>query len=65
MVVDDEVKRAGGLVHYFLKRKIWTLEDVLQAERMKVNKAGHDSPLPDLRDVHFSNLESGGSLLLL
>lgn len=61
----DEVKRAGGLVHYFLKRKIWTFEDVLQAERVEDRKASTNSPSSDMREVHFSNLESGGSLLLM
>ncbi|KAL8737960.1 MAG: hypothetical protein Q9181_001182 [Wetmoreana brouardii] len=60
----DEVKRAGGLVNRFLKRKIWTIEDALKEEEREKGRIDGDSPLADLRDVQFANLESGESLLL-
>ncbi|KAL8921098.1 MAG: hypothetical protein Q9172_004191 [Xanthocarpia lactea] len=60
----DEVKKAGGLVNHFLRRKIWTIEDVLKEEKRKKEKLDVGSPLADMRDVHFANLASGESLLL-
>ncbi|KAL8950427.1 MAG: hypothetical protein Q9222_003542 [Ikaeria aurantiellina] len=60
----DEVKKAGGLVNHFLKRKILTIEDVLSEERKRNGHLENDSPLADLHDVHFANLESGESLVL-
>ncbi|KAL8717152.1 MAG: hypothetical protein Q9225_005581 [Loekoesia sp. 1 TL-2023] len=60
----DEVKKAGGLINHFLKRKKWTIEDALKEEERKKEKTGIDGPLADIRDVHFANLASGQSLLL-
>ncbi|KAL8651287.1 MAG: hypothetical protein Q9226_004771 [Calogaya cf. arnoldii] len=60
----DEVKKAGGLVNHFLRRKIWTIEDVLKEERRRNETLDIGSPLADIRDIHFANLESGESLLL-
>lgn len=62
--VDDEVKKAGGLVSHLLKRKIWTIEDVLKDEQRRNGKTGVGSPLDDIQDVHFANLDSGESLVL-
>ncbi|KAL8639607.1 MAG: hypothetical protein Q9228_003376 [Teloschistes exilis] len=60
----DEIKRAAGFVNRFLKRKVWTIEDVLEEERREKGRIEVDSPLADLRDVHFANLGSGENLLL-
>ncbi|KAL8899568.1 MAG: hypothetical protein Q9192_001508 [Flavoplaca navasiana] len=60
----DEVKGAGGLVNYFMRRKIWTIEDVLKEEKRRNERLGIGSPLADIRDISFANLESGESLLL-
>ncbi|KAL9581950.1 MAG: hypothetical protein Q9212_003586 [Teloschistes hypoglaucus] len=60
----DEIKRAAGLVNRFLKRKVWTIEDVLKEEKREKGRIEVDSPLADLRDVQFANLASGESLLL-
>ncbi|CAO1605672.1 hypothetical protein XANCAGTX0491_009178 [Xanthoria calcicola] len=60
----DEVKKAGGLVNHFLRRKIWTIEDVLEEEKRRNEVLHIGSPLADIRDTHFANLESGESLLL-
>ncbi|KAL8849592.1 MAG: hypothetical protein Q9221_005419 [Calogaya cf. arnoldii] len=60
----DEVKKAGGLVNHFLRRKIWTIEDVLEEEKRRNETLDIGSPLADTRDIHFANLESGESLLL-
>ncbi|KAI4255339.1 MAG: hypothetical protein LQ352_002625 [Teloschistes flavicans] len=61
----DEIKRAAGFVNRFLKRKVWTIEDVLKEEKREKGRIELDSPLADLRDVHFANLGSGESLLLV
>ncbi|KAL8690710.1 MAG: hypothetical protein Q9218_003908 [Villophora microphyllina] len=61
----DEIKKAGGLVNRFLKRKVWTVEDVLKEQKRERGRIEVDSPLADLRDIHFANLESGESLLLV
>ncbi|KAL9000187.1 MAG: hypothetical protein Q9169_001089 [Polycauliona sp. 2 TL-2023] len=61
---DDEVKKAGGLVNHLLRRKIWTIEDVLKEEKKRNETLNIGSPLADIRDIHFANLESGESLLL-
>ncbi|KAL8649696.1 MAG: hypothetical protein Q9210_004247 [Variospora velana] len=60
----DEVKKAGGIVSRFLKRKVWTVDEVLQDENRKAEKNGASSPIADMQDVHFANLESGESLIL-
>ncbi|KAL8871601.1 MAG: hypothetical protein Q9174_002603 [Haloplaca sp. 1 TL-2023] len=60
----DEIKKAGGLVSRFLKRKIWTIEDVLQEEKKEAGGVAIEDPLAALRDIHFANLDSGESLLL-
>ncbi|KAL8671192.1 MAG: hypothetical protein Q9168_004309 [Polycauliona sp. 1 TL-2023] len=60
----DEVKKAGGLVNHFLRRKIWTIEDVLEEEKRQNETLDIGSPLAEIRDIHFANLESGESLLL-
>ncbi|KAL8967238.1 MAG: hypothetical protein Q9183_003014 [Haloplaca sp. 2 TL-2023] len=61
----DEIKKAGGLVRWFLKRKIWTIEDVLQKEKKETGGIAVEDPLTTLRDVHFANLDSGECLLLV
>ncbi|KAL8710106.1 MAG: hypothetical protein Q9220_005189 [cf. Caloplaca sp. 1 TL-2023] len=60
----DEVKKAGGLVNHFLKRKILTIEDVLGEERKRNGHVENGSPMADLQEVRFANLESGESLIL-
>ena len=62
---DDEIKKAGGIVSRFLKRKIWTIEDVLQEEKKETGGVAIEDPLAALRDIHFANLGSGESLLLV
>ncbi|KAI4116397.1 MAG: hypothetical protein LQ345_003183 [Seirophora villosa] len=62
--LDDEVKTAGGLVSRFLKRKVWTIDEVLEDEKRRLEKSGAGSPIADIGDIHFKNLESGESLLL-
>ncbi|KAI4278030.1 MAG: hypothetical protein L6R38_005334 [Xanthoria sp. 2 TBL-2021] len=54
----DEVKKAGGLVNHFLRRKIWTMEDVLKEEKRRNETLDIGSPLADIRDIHFANLET-------
>ncbi|KAL8987989.1 MAG: hypothetical protein Q9177_002871 [Variospora cf. flavescens] len=40
----DEVKKAGGIVSRFLKRKVWTVDEVLQDESRKAQKNGAKPP---------------------
>ena len=47
-----------------MRRKIWTIEDVLKEEERRNETLGIGSPLADIRDINFANLESGESLLL-
>lgn len=36
----DEVKKGGGLVSWFLRRKVWTLEEALREARAEVESEG-------------------------
>jgi hypothetical protein len=51
----DEVKKGGGFISWFLKRKIWTVEDALK-------EAGRDEER--FEDVHFRDMGNGESRVL-
>ncbi|KAF2476015.1 uncharacterized protein BDR25DRAFT_278770 [Lindgomyces ingoldianus] len=55
----DEVKTGGGLVGWFLRRKIWTLEDALRDVSPEVN----DKDI-DMEDVRFEEIGNGQSRVL-
>ncbi|KAF1832597.1 hypothetical protein BDW02DRAFT_570884 [Decorospora gaudefroyi] len=52
----DEVKKGGGFISWFLRRKIWTLEDALRAAKMDVDD--------EFGDVHFQDMGNGESRIL-
>lgn len=59
----DEVKKGGGLVAWFLRRKVWTLEDALKAARAEVG--GEDTYMDDeFEDVRFEDVGNGESRIL-
>ncbi|KAI4129900.1 MAG: hypothetical protein LQ347_003585 [Umbilicaria vellea] len=60
----DEVKRAGGIIAPFLRRKVLTVEQAIEKERVENGKIPDDSQLAAVRGVQFAELRSGESLLL-
>ena len=38
----DEVKKGGGFISWFLRRKIWTVEDALAEARSEVNEKDNE-----------------------
>lgn len=57
----DEVKTGGGLVSFFLKRKIFTVREALEREALEL---GDEKALSSLADVNFVDLGNGEELLL-
>jgi hypothetical protein len=55
----DEVKKGGGMISWFLNRKIWTLEDAL-TEARKDLEVGDE----DWEDVRFEDVGNGESRVL-
>lgn len=60
----DEVKKAGGIIAPFLRRKVLTLEQAIEKEREEKGHIPDDSQLAAMRGVQFAELRSGESLLL-
>jgi hypothetical protein len=61
----DEVKKGGGLINWFLKRKVWTIEDALKEARTEAQKSGAmDVDGDELDDVHFEDVGNGESRIL-
>ena len=61
----DEVKTGGGLVGWFLRRKVWTLEDALKearadSERQDVKMIDGD----EWEDTKFEDIANGESRVL-
>ncbi|PSN71704.1 hypothetical protein BS50DRAFT_569347 [Corynespora cassiicola Philippines] len=52
----DEVKRGGGLVSWFLRRKVWKLEDALKEAGVEADD--------DFEDVRFEEVGNGESRVL-
>jgi hypothetical protein len=65
----DEVKRGGGLVSWFLNRKIISLEEAINQEREK-NRLPNETAQPEDQEdgewdnVEFMELKNGESLVL-
>jgi hypothetical protein len=55
----DEVKRGGGIVSWFLERKVVSLREAMERERLEVE--GKDV---DLGEVRFEDVGNGESLVL-
>ncbi|PVH90644.1 hypothetical protein DM02DRAFT_678480 [Periconia macrospinosa] len=61
----DEVKKGGGLVAWFLQRKIWTLEDALKEARAELD--GEDTIMGTddyFENVRFEDVGNGESRVL-
>jgi len=68
----DEVKRGGGLVSWFLKRKVISVGDALEQERQKertndgaMENGEMSDVLQSFEDTHWIDLENGESKVLL
>ena len=60
----DEVKTAKGLIVPFLHRKVLTLQEAIEKERLEKGGISDESDFADMRDLTFADLASGESLLL-
>lgn len=54
----DEVKKGGGFISWFLKRRVWTVEDALKEAR------GEDVSGGEFEDVRFQDMGNGESMIL-
>jgi hypothetical protein len=60
----DEVKRGGGLVSWFLDRKVVSLKEAVEREREEHGGGLEGSKLEGLSEVRFEELGNGESLIL-
>jgi hypothetical protein len=67
----DEVKKGGGLVAWFLKRKIWQLSDVLNGKSSRTAPLSNDETpekemeaIEALHDFRYAELGNGESMTL-
>lgn len=60
----DEVKKGGGLVAWFLRRKIWTLEEALQDAKAVVGSETDGKDGNEFDDVHFEDVGNGETRIL-
>jgi hypothetical protein len=60
----DEVKKGGGLVSFFIRRKIWTLEDALKEARAELNGDDVNMDSDEFEDVKFEDVGNGESRIL-
>ncbi|KAF2751319.1 hypothetical protein M011DRAFT_464048 [Sporormia fimetaria CBS 119925] len=61
----DEVKRGGGLIAWFLKRKIWTVEDALKEVKIEALDQGEmDVDDDEFDNVRFEDVSNGESRVL-
>jgi hypothetical protein len=62
----DEVKKGGGFISWWLRRKAWTLEDALKEARAEVD--GEDTNMGGygdvFEDVRFQDMANGESRIL-
>lgn len=62
----DEVKKGGGIISWWLRRKAWTLEEALKEARTETDECGQ-SPgrqVDELEDVRFQDMGNGESRIL-
>lgn len=57
----DEVKSGGGFISWFLRRKVWTLEEALSEALKEVRGA---EPEAEWEDVRFQEVGNGESRVL-
>lgn len=60
----DEIKKGGGLVSWFLRRKVWTLEEALEEARIEAERGGQMEVDDEFDDVHFEDVGNGESRVL-
>ena len=62
----DEVKKGGGFISWFLRRKVWTVEDALREARSEETGGygGAGWGADEFEDVHFKDMENGESMIL-
>jgi hypothetical protein len=60
----DEVKKGGGIVSWFLDRKIISLKDAVEREKEERENNLKGSELESLAEVKFEELGNGESLIL-
>jgi hypothetical protein len=62
----DEVKKGGGFISWWLRRKAWTLEDALKEAKAEMN--GQDTHMngyeDEFQDVRFQDMANGESRVL-
>ena len=61
----DEVKKPGGLLAPFLRRSMISIQEAIDKERGEAGHIPDSSMLAAAKDVNFSDLRSGESLLLV
>jgi hypothetical protein len=60
----DEIKKGGGLVSWFLDRKIITLKEAIEREKEEKGESLKGTGLEPMADVRFEELRNGESLIL-
>jgi hypothetical protein len=64
----DEVKKGGGFISWWLRRKAWTLEDALKEARAEMERDGEDTQMIGhgdvFEDVRFQDMSNGESRIL-
>lgn len=62
----DEVKKGGGFISWWLRRKAWTLEDALK--EAKAEMEGEDARMggygDEFEDTRFQDMANGESRIL-
>jgi hypothetical protein len=60
----DEVKKGGGIVSWFLNRKVITLQEAVEGEKKEKGGTLEGSDLESMDEVQFVELGNGQSLIL-
>ncbi|ORY15684.1 hypothetical protein BCR34DRAFT_477440 [Clohesyomyces aquaticus] len=60
----DEAKKGYGLISWFLRRKVWTLEDALKDASTALNGGDTDMDEAGFEDVRFEEIANGESRVL-
>ncbi|KAG0651490.1 hypothetical protein D0Z07_1976 [Hyphodiscus hymeniophilus] len=60
----DEIKKGGGIVSWFLDRKVITFKEAIEREKEEHGVALKGTWLEDMADVQFEALRNGESLIL-
>lgn len=60
----DEIKRGGGIVSWFLERKMVSLKEAIEKEKEERGSELKGSALEGLSEVRFEELGNGASLIL-